>query len=291
MDLMEYAVACGKLADGEARVSVGGRALDGQRIRVLGVKRRRRRSLPWSADEHRYLEEQLGWMTLEEIGERLGRTPLAVKLHQTRTQTAPGSKRPGWMTGRQAADALGVDIHTVMRLHRTGILNFRRMAGERGILLIRQVTLYRWAVQPGHWMMFKPEKMGDGHLRRLVDLAQMRWGDEWWRIGEVAAYHGVHVRAVNTAVRSGKVPAVDWGNWWIKKSDAVKMRFVVGKGKNTREWSARADEFILRARDEMGLQYQEIARMMGDGWDWRKVAYRYKTVVRGQRTDKKEREA
>lgn len=225
---------------------------------------RNSRAAGWKSDEVAFYRANVGVLPVEVIAEKLGRSVNAVHTKQIRLQLPAPSKRPGFLTGHQAAKVLGVDIHCVMLLHKRGLLPTVRVPGERGILNIRVTRLYSWAVNPQHWMYFKTAKMGDRHLARLVELAQSRWGDEWWSIGKTAQHHGVTVNGINQQIQRGKIPgAVDWGNWWIRKSEAMALVIRPGKGSNKTisRWTPAADAFLVRAY-EMGLTTAVIGKMM-----------------------------
>lgn len=228
---------------------------------------------PWTLADLQFVQDNLATLSLAEIAAVLGRSANAVKIIVVRKGIPVASKQPGWLTGNAAARALGVDIHTILKLNHLGRLPFEKLPGARGILRIRQVTLYRWATRWQNWLYFKPCRMGDPHLRRLVELAQSRWTDAWWSVGDIANYFHVDERAVNAQVRRKRVAATRWGNWYILRSDALRMKFFHGKGCTCLiEWSPRADAFILRARSE-GKTIAEIARIMH--WKEKRVLYRW----------------
>lgn len=237
----------------------------------------------WSQDEEIYLREQIGKLTYAEIGAALGRSEAAIKIRQVRKGMPAASKRPGWVTGHGAAKRLGVDIHAIMRLTERGILPHEALPGKRGILSIRLVTLYRWAVNPGNWIYFKLEKMGDARLRRLVERRRERWEDAWWGTGRVADWHGVEHTDVQRFIEAGKLPAVKWGNWWVKRSDATRagLRFPKGKGAgHALVWSEAGDEFMLLAT-AVGLSASATSKMGGaQNPDYRIVCLRKSGKVR-----------
>jgi hypothetical protein len=233
----------------------------------------------WTREEESFLRRNLGRMTFRQIGVRLGRSENAVKIKQVRRQIPVPSKRPGFYTGNQVARILCVDIHCIILLHKRGLLKFAVLAGERRILQISQVSLWVWAINPMNWIYFKPHRVRDQRLRRLIELRQAMWDDEWWTPGQVARFYGlVTSNTVNQAIRRGQLPATRWGNWWIKRSDALNRPFYPGKGRSTGKdhWPPRADAFILRARDELRLPYAVIGRMMK--WPEKRVMYRYYTL-------------
>lgn len=248
---------------------------------AIGQATGREHHRPWTPDEDAYLSSQIGRLTLAQIGEAIGRSENAVKVRQVRKQLPSASKRPGRYTGHQAGHILGLDIHAVCALHRRGILRFDVLPGEKGILSIRRVSLWVWAVNPEHWIYILPARVRDVRLRRLIELRAARWDDEWWTTGQVERYYGLAgSTTVTAAIHRGRIPARRWGNWWIKRSDALAHPFRTGKGMTTGyDWSVRGDEFLLRAHDEWGLTYAAIARLMK--WPEKRVTYRYYCLTGG----------
>lgn len=263
----------------------GGGRMKGAHIRPVTAdpqKCRRRRAFrmaAWSVDELQYIRDNIARMTVDELSAALGRSVNAVHIVVVRQGIPVASKQPGWMTGNAVARATGMDIHSVMLLHKLGRLPMEVLPGQRGILRIKKVTLYRWATRWQNWLYFKPHRMGDTHLRRLVELAQSRWDDAWWSVGKVANYHKVDQRSINAKIRRGKLPAIRWGNWYVLRSVAMQAEFFHGKGHNCLlHWSPRADEFLLRARAE-GKTWAEIGRMMK--WPAGRVTYRWNLLQKG----------
>lgn len=238
------------------------------------TEKRKKRNPGWTKEEEKYLRENYDKLPVPILSAQLHRSPEAIKIWLTRNKVPGASRAPGYLTGHKVAYALGTDIHSICLLDKRGLMPFEHLPGERGILRIHKVTFYRWAVNPNHWMYFKVKNMRDLHLRRLVELAQERWGDEWWTIGRAADYLGIPIGALNQSVRKGKVPgAVRWGNWWIRKSVAMQITIKPGKGsaKKNVQWSARADEFLLRAANQ-GMRISTIAKLMK--WPHQRVYYR-----------------
>ena len=235
----------------------------------------------WSEDELDYLRGNLHRVGCAGVGQALGRTPAAVKVIQVRRQIAAASKRPGWYSANQAARILGVDIHSLSRLEELGLIHFDVLPGKRAIRQISRISLWVWAIHPDHWIYFRPTRVRDPRLRRLITLRQAKWGDEWWTTGQVAAYYGLaSSNTVDMAICRGRLPAQRWGNWYVRRSDALSYHFTPGQGKVCKAWSKRADAFILLARDEWrlpdgsrGLPWADIGRLMK--WPPQRVAYRY----------------
>jgi hypothetical protein len=229
------------------------------------------RSPRWTEAEDEFLREKLGWLSLDEIAAHLGRSPNGVKLRYQRELHLPApSKHPDWLTGHTVARVLGVDGHNVVKLVDRGHLPGRLLPGERMMRVVHRVTLYRWAVNPMHWIFFKPSvddpgRIRDPHLRRLIQRQKERWDDEWWRSGEVAAYHGVDHTDVNRYIHAGKLRGVKWGNWWVLRSEATKPGLVFYKGKGAaqcfRDWDGEGDAFVILAR-AVGLSWIAIGKLM-----------------------------
>jgi len=205
-------------------------------------------------------------MTDGEIGQHLGRTGNAIKIRRLRKGMPAHSRRPGWLTGHQAAKILGVDIHCIMKLSRLGILPVEIIPGVKGIMNIQKTKLYMWAIDPENWIYFKVHNVKDEKLRKLLSLKAKRWNDAWWTPGEAAAWHGVDQRDINRFIHNGKLRGKKWGNWWIKKSEALKkgLYFPKGKGCGYVCWSDDADEFIIRMRI-LGKNWADIGRLMKIG--------------------------
>jgi hypothetical protein len=207
---------------------------------------RNNRNPAWSPADREYLRAQIGQMTDEQIAAQLGRTADAIKIKRTRWGFPAHSRRPGWLSGNQAAAALGVDVHNIMSLTRRGLLPHQRIPGQRGIINIRKVTLYRWAVNPKNWNYFNPANVKDQHLARLIKRQQSRWTDAWWTVGQTAAYHGCSEGAINKAIDQGRLKATRWGNHYILRSQAQSLKIYPGKGHGHEiNWSTRQDAFIV----------------------------------------------
>lgn len=237
----------------------------------------------WTEEEKAFLRDNLGTMSMAQIAVALGRTENAVKVKQVRFRNEAPSKQTGYLTGHGCSKALGVDIHNVMKLNNRRLLPTDTIPGERGILRIKKITLYRWATRPKNWIYFRVHQMGDAHLKRLVELAQARWPDQWLTTGQAAALKGGDIIAndIERTILRGVIPGVKWGNWFVLRSDVLKTTFYKGRGGYcTPNYSTpRADAFLLRAKAE-GKSFAAIGRMMK--WKDKKVAYRYYYLTRSK---------
>ena len=239
----------------------------------------------WTAEEDQYIAKNIG-LGYDAVAAALGRTSSAIHVRQVRRGLPAPSKRPGWLTGNQAARALGVDIHSVMRLAKWKCLPVETIPGEKGILNIRLITLYRWATRPNNWIYFKIHRMQDLHLQRLVILAQERWGDKWISIGEASTLLGQcrQGNALNDRIHRGQFPESRWnGIWYFPLSVVEGLIGKVGSGKGGSAKASyeqsriitRADRWMMHAKYELGWTHQRIAESMGNPkWNTKSVATR-----------------
>ena len=279
--LIDFCVAAGEMQGNGALEHIGRKFDTPLSVCAQNGVRKVQRRTEWTPEETAFVRQNLGPMTYEEIGKTLGRSGDAVKIRKARKMISAPSKRPGYLTGNQVARLFRVDIHSVMRWHKRKIMPFEILPGERGIMSVHIRTVYRWAVQPQNWIYFKADRVRDAHLRRLVALAQERWGDEWWTVGQVTDYFGLTDGLVQTHIQKGLLPAVRWGNWWVRKSDAVNHAFYSGETRykaRRRQYSPRADVWILRARDELEMSFPKIAMRMKGDWTPQQVQHRYKQL-------------
>lgn len=299
--LVEAAAVHGQLAAGANPAVVATRTTHARLVTVAARGHRQgRNSTCWTKAEDAFLRENLGWLSETDIARRLGRTPLAVQIRWKRELRLPGpSCDPRIITAEQIAIGLGMDGKSVHKLIARGLLPGRRLPWNNRICrVVDRVTLLRWITNPMHWVYFKPERVGQPLYRRipkrkydaafwqkaaaLVQRRRAMWQDEWWSIGQVAAWHGVDHRLVNNAIHDGRLPAVDWGNWWVLRSDATRPGLQVvaylgrgGAGVDRKPVSPRADAFLVLAA-AVGLPRNVIGRMMKMDPKW--VDYRLRAL-------------
>lgn len=240
---------------------------------------------PWSQEDDAYLLAQYRFMSEVEIAQKLGRTQTAVHMHLKRLRTPAPSKHPEEITGRGIEKMLGAELHAICHWIDSGALPGRVMHGGRGIRLVKRVTLLRWCITPENWLRFDVSRVRDPHLKRLIELRQARWGDEWWSTTQVAAYHNTHIHNVNARIQrralipvkagniSGRHSAPGWSHNFILKSEAVKLRFTSGKGSSRcteLHVPASLDQFITQATGA-GVPQVCLAKMIG--WSVKTLAY------------------
>lgn len=269
----------------------------------------------WTPAEDRFLRENLGWMTDDELATQLGRTPVAVHLRWKRDLELPGrSKAPDVYTALHAAWLLGIDGHKTTAWVDWGLIPGRIMPGGRRIRLIDRQAFRRWVLNPMHWMYFDPKKVRDPDLKRMLAKRAARWGDEWWSTRQVADYHGVTSKDVLRFIVHGRLPAFRlpyslggrhaeryWSNHFVRRSDALQLKFLSWKnGDNCQpsHWTPAADAWILQAFERLGLTHAQIGRTMkcgGESLDARgnpqnkKIAYRYSQLKKMRAARKNKR--
>jgi len=236
-------------------------------------------SRQWTEAEDEFIRANILTLTMAEIGQHLGRTEAAIDVHMKRTGLAPASRQPGWYTGEQVARILCMDSHSITKLCQRGFLKYTRLPSMTMTKSVRQVSFWVWAVNPDNWIYFNPRRVRDPHLRRLIELRRKRWPDEWWTTGQVAEYWGLACsNTVAAAIMRGKLPAVKWGNWYVKRSVALAHPFYPGgSGHTDRSYTPAAEQFVLKAK-KLGLEWDVIARMMKKNQKY--LEYRYYKLQR-----------
>jgi len=228
----------------------------------------RRKPLPWSEAEDAFLRKSLGFVAEDEIGQELGRSATAVHLRWSRDLRLPApTKTPGYLTAHRTAVLLGMDVHSVLQWIKRGWLPAELLPFRPGRNECRRVKIHdlkRFLVRPESWVMVRPERIRDPKMRRLVELAQERWGDEWLSIGDVEEMHDSTLGLVNKYIHAGRLAGFQWGNWWIRRSDAEApgMRFLHRSDRlpKTIDWSGEGDGFLLQGRS-LGLSAGALGLM------------------------------
>lgn len=215
----------------------------------------------WSVDEDRFVRDNVLYLSDEEMGRALGRSTESVHIRRERHLRLPArTQLDEWPTMRRAARMLGIPCaKSVRKLIDAGLLPGYVLPLGRRFTVIPRQAIQRFACNPHNWCYFDPGRVADLKLRKLIAIRRDRWHDAWWTPGQVAAYHGVTISAVNQAIHRGRLPAVRWMNWCILRSDAQRVRFTVGKGSNEL-WTPAQDRYAVLAR-AVGLSYSTIERM------------------------------
>lgn len=269
-DLLDAAVLEGALAAGRDPVLAASQ-FGAARVIAAGAAAGKRAGFGdvWSESEIEVITDQLSELGVEGIAERLGRSLSAVETRRYLLGLPGVTRHPEYITGQGMADALGMDSHSLLKLIDRGVLPVERtpLASDRLVWRMRRTAFYVWATRPENWVYFnrsirQPDRIRDERLRRLIVRAAAEWGDEWWTIGEAANYHGVAHELLNKYIHQGRLPAVKWGNWWVRRSDAVALRvYSIEDGQLPHRGTTGGDAFLVLAV-AVGIPYPHIARMM-----------------------------
>lgn len=259
--------------------------LAGESIRPAAGKRSNV-SPKWTKAEDQFVIDHIQSMTAEEIGMKLGRSENSVHIRIVRKGLPTQSRLPGWLTANQVAKLMGKDGHVISGWVDKGILPGKILPGKRRIRAIDFNDLKRWLCTPENWPYFDEWKINNEYLRRLINKAKTRWGDEWWTTRQMADYHQCDIRKIGVNLELGKLHSIHcpgiggrgkdtWANRYIRKSDAIQWTSRTRRSEK-KIWTKRGDDFILSSRAN-GKEFTEIARMMK--WDVKRVMYRYKVLI------------
>ena len=136
-------------------------------------------------------------------------------------------------------------------------------------------------------MTFKVELIKSEHLRRLVELAQGRWGDEWLSTRQAADLRGCGLDDIQQAIMHGRlngyhVGSLDrkrtwsWAQWFVRRSGREAATAVgLRKGARLSSGAPGRTRLIIRAYAR-GLAYEDLARMMR--WPVKRIQYRVRLL-------------
>lgn len=226
----------------------------------------------WSQEEDDFLRENLAKMSKAQIALHLGRSVVAISLRRRRL-TLPSISAQSGLSAREVGDILGFwSGREVSRLVQAGVLPGSRTPLGNRRLSVEANDLLRWAVRPESWIYFDADRVRVPRLRRLVKLAQERWGDEWLTLREVSAVSGVSVRELNRLCTIGRLPAVkklDLRNtpWYVRRSAAQDP----ASFNRQESWTPGADRFAMLAV-AIGIPKQQVDSMAG--WPRRRTSHR-----------------
>ncbi len=296
--MVETALMEGQLAAGVAPSVVASRSpLGSKAVAALvpksGGTARKAKSPSWISGEDQFLKSYLGILSEKEMAEALGRSEIAIHLRWKRDLKLPApSKHPDMITGEQIAQGMGVDGKKAALLIDRGILYGHRLPSERTIRVVSRTILLMFLTNPRNWCYFDPRRVGSkprrssgsfdyefwSKARRLVRKRMFLWKDKWLRIGEAARCLGIEQGVLNNAIRKGKIPATDWGNWRLLKSDVEKAKtsgYFRGTGKDRKGeerlvLSSSAEAFLVLA-EAVGMFHTEIGALMR--WDVKRISY------------------
>jgi hypothetical protein len=239
------------------------------------VQEKRAKGPVWTRAEEEYIIGHYTILSDAEIGAALGRSAVAVHVHREREMNLPGaSKAPGILTVNRAAKMLGMaSCHALEYWFDVGLVPGYTLPGGNMCRLIRLEEFTRWVCNPDNWIYIDIDKIKDPRLYRLAHKRLERWGDAWWGNAQVAAFHGRNARDVQSWIRHGHLRGMQprysiggrdldryWKLWRVLRSDAIA--FVPPTRSSRSQFTPAGDEWILRARDELGLGWRTIACSM-----------------------------
>lgn len=197
-----------------------------------GIEPQTERPQPWSPAEEQFVLDNLGFLSDEEMGRRLGRTTNSIKIRRVRKSLGSASRRDTYYSARDVAEMLGVSCaKRVSWFIREGFLRGYEAPLGRLFYQVNFEDIKRFACNPMYWVYFNPRRVRHPYLRRLVLRQMRRWNDEWWDAKQAAAYHGVKLANISHAVATGKIKGVRFGKWYVRRSDATDPELVVATGK------------------------------------------------------------
>lgn len=238
-----------------------------------------RKAPSWAPNEIEYLKLMHDKATNTQIAEYLGRTKIAVQVQRKRMHLPEMSTaRTAYYTATHISNLMGLDAHKICWWIDNGLLKGHLQPGGRKIRLVSRMRFMCWVTNPENWIYFNPLRIADPDLARLLTKRAERWGDEWWPTRWVADYHGVDAKFVATHIKRGLLPGKQaamsiggrhadpaWLNWFVKKSDAIKHTFYTRENPRP-ALTARAEAWIVYARDVLGMNWTHIGLRMGRTW-------------------------
>lgn len=252
---------------------------------VPAQRKRPGRSAPWSKEEDEYLQNNRPYMSQSEIARNLGRSEYAVKVRATRMGFTSARHAPGYISANKIARLLNVDGHKPPTWIDLGILEGEHFPYPGRIC--RRVTISvfkRWLIKPISWVYFDVKRMQPGPLRRLVEKAQIKWGDEWLTTRQAGDILGCDPKTIYQQIKMGRIygyraigqdrrRVFGWAHWYVLRSEIEQLIIPRGKGFSKAVWSPSLDATILRMRDDEGLEFTVIAQRLR--MKVAKVSYRY----------------
>ena len=264
---------------------------NGADVKIMTANKRVVRAVPgkksykasrWTEEEDRFVRENIGYLPVEALAAALGRSMHGIHVHVVRHGIPTMSRQPGWMTSNQIARMISIDDHKLVGWIDRGLLPGRYLPTERKICVVNFEDLKRWLCKPENWPYFDSNKIKNEYLKRLVNKAKLRWGDEWLSTRQVADLHNCDVKLVLNGVKRGTLEGIhcmdiggrgdgNWAFWFIRKSSALSWR-KPSHFDPKYPWTDRSDQALLRLRAENHI-FSEIARMMK--WPEKRVMYRF----------------
>jgi hypothetical protein len=200
----------------------------------------------------------------EWIAKQLGATATAIRL--VRKRRGLQSRTALLYSAQRVARLMGVSCaKTVARWIEEGYLRGRRgqRRGPNRQWYVTEDALLAFIADPAHWHRWEPGRITDEDTRAWA--TEIRAGVRFLTPGEVAERCFVGVGAVNDWIHKGLLPAVKWGNWWVRERDLegfVPPGQRSRKGRALRRFTGAEDARLLELRAE-GKSWPRIARLLG----------------------------
>lgn len=217
------------------------------------------RGRPWTEDDNRFIEENNGKLSKDEMSVRLGRSRDALKIHISRDMDIEAPSRSDKiLSAEQVGIGLGMDSKLVGWLIDNGVLPGRRLPMACVMRVVDRIGFVRWLLNPENWIYFKVKNVAAlkcwnsrrimknydyafwGKARKLLVKARKKWKDAWLtpsEAGEICCVGKNYCKDswINAAIHKGLVKAVRWGNWWILKSSLPGKKYAIdSRGKIVR---------------------------------------------------------
>lgn len=236
--------------------------------------------IAWTKDEEKFVSDNLPYLPVNLIAEKLGRTPHAIKIRRNRRDL--GNTRVGY-SASQVAQLLGkADAEVVLTLIKYGHLQGRLRPLKVAIWDITETDLLRFVMKPNNWVFFDTERVYHPKLRKAIQYAKERWNDEWWTPSQAAAYHNCSRAAINNhaygpnmtgKIRGGReksvsrknkqLPGIFWYSWHFKKSDVLKAKIHAGNGIAKKFVMKQSLLYFLFSAHCLGLSPAAVEAMSG----------------------------
>lgn len=194
-----------------------------------------------------------------DIARRMGTTRNAIMLARKRHSIS--SRTDLLWSARRVAVLLGIGCSkAVTRWIERGYLAGRQgqVRGPHRQWYVRYEDIVAFLENPETHHLWQPDRITDRTVREwTADI----WTGPFLTVGEVAERCFVGHQAVNSWIQRGILPAVKYGNWWIRESDLDGFIAPGQQDRTPRPWTDDDDMTLLSMRAG-GAHWNEIARTL-----------------------------
>lgn len=184
----------------------------------------------WTFEEDRFLLDNIFTLGYAGVGEVLGRSANAVKIHVTRKGYPVPSKNPKWMNQISVSKLWQCDIKKITNMRLQGLLpgffSLDYQSDYNRMYFIHRKDLFLWMTKPDHWVYFDIDKVKLSWLRDYLQKKRDTWQDKWLIAGDANEIMGYRNRCggvLDVLAREGVIPAVRWQNWNVRESVIKKV--------------------------------------------------------------------